>query len=195
MSQIACTMPEAKFRTVKKTRKSLRNSEFVYEARAFRGMSVKAVSAQAVKVSEPGQAAKAVAAIDASQAAEAAVSARRENKKEAGAAIVSWWPVAVAIFLTGFSPDWYAMAGQAGIWGLRAAFPLALLATHREIGLGGPLGDMLPHAALYLQIPLEGLLTKLTLDRGKSLLSATVQLVLVHLAATLVLFLLSFSGN
>jgi hypothetical protein len=54
---------------------------------------------------------------------------------------------------------------------------------------------MLPHAALYLQIPLEGLLTKLTLDRGKSLLSAAVQLILVHFVATLVLYLLSMGGN
>ncbi len=118
---------------------------------------------------------------------------KKGKRRGLGEAIASWWPVAVGIFLSGFAPEWHEMAVQGGIWALRAAFPLALFATHREIGIDDQMAAMLPDAALFLQLPLEGLLTKLTLDRGKSLKSAMAQLLLLHGVAVLVLWLITFA--
>jgi hypothetical protein len=120
--------------------------------------------------------------------------AAKANRKP-GEAVAAWWPLAVGMFLSGFAPEWYATAAQAGVWALRALFPLALLATHRGIGIDGQMAAILPQAALYLQLPLDGLLTKLTLDRGRSLKAAIAQLFLVHGVAAFVLWLITFNGR
>ena len=51
---------------------------------------------------------------------------------------------------------------------------------------------MMPQIALYAQLPLEGLLTMVTLARGRSLKSAIAQLFLVHAVAGFVLWLITF---
>jgi hypothetical protein len=171
MSHIAGTMPEARFRTTKKRVQPIRSTQ----------------SSQRVQVS-----------VEVSAQAEPAIqenAVAKPGKRTRAEAIASWWPVAVAIFLSGFVAEWHAMAAQAGIWALRLTFPLTLLAAHREIGMDSQMAAILPQAALYLQLPLEGLLTKLTLDRGRSLKSAIAQLFLVHGAAALVLWLLTFSSK
>jgi hypothetical protein len=117
----------------------------------------------------------------------------KKAQRKPGEAIASWWPVAVGMFLCGFAPEWHAMAVQIGVWAERFAFPLTMLATHRAIGIDSHMTSTLPQAALYLQLPLEGLLTKFTLDRGKSLKAAIMQLVLAHSIAAVVLWLVSFS--
>jgi hypothetical protein len=170
MSDIAGTMPEAKFRTTKKRVQS------VPAAQLSSRMQVSVAEAPPMPVLQENAAAK-------------------PKKRTRGEQIASWWPVAVAIFLCGFVPEWHEMAAQAGIWALRLTFPLSLLATHREIGIDAQMAAILPQAALYLQLPLEGLLTKITLDRGKSLKAAIAQLFLIHGVATLVLWLVTFGSK
>lgn len=119
----------------------------------------------------------------------------KAEKKEPGIGIASWWPVAVGLFLCGFTPEWLAMAQQAGVWAVRFVFPLTLLATHKEIGISDHWAAMMPQIALYAQLPLEGLLTKLTLSSGRSLKAAIVQLFLVHAVAGFVLWLLTFGAK
>jgi len=179
MSHIAATMPEAKYRTKKRVQ-------------AVRSIPSAQRTATAVTTMMP------VMAVQAAAVQTMPVSKDQVKKKVArkpGAAIAAWWPVAVGIFLSGFAPEWYAMATQAGIWALRLTFPLALLATHREIGIDDQFATILPHAAIYLQLPLEGLLTKLTLDSGKSLKAAIAQSFMVHGVCMLVLWLLSMGGH
>jgi hypothetical protein len=127
--------------------------------------------------------------------ADAAVKTEKAKKdqRKPGEAIASWWPVAVGMFLCGFAPEWHAMALQIGVWAERFAFPLTLLAAHR--GIDSHMVGTLPQAALYLQLPLEGLLTKLTLDRGKNLKAAIMQLLLLHGIAAVVLWLISLSAK
>lgn len=164
MSQIATTMPEARYRSTKKrvqAASSLRNSEFSHE----------------LKTLQPEQAAE----------------ERKSEGKKSSFKITSLWPFAVGIFLTGFAPEWHAMALQAGVWATRFTFPLALLATHREIGIDAQVAPVLQQLALYAQLPLDGLLTMFTLARGKSLNSAVGQLLLVHGVCTFVLWLVSMA--
>jgi hypothetical protein len=165
MSQVASTMPEAKFRSTKKREKpvaSIRSSEFAHE----------------VKAAKPAkQAAKAVA---------------KKREEESSFKIASLWPIAVGILLAGFAPEWQVMATQAGIWPLRLAFPFALLATHREIGIDAQMAVVLPQIALYAQLPIDGLMMVVAMARSKSLKTAIEQLVLVHLVCAFVLWLLTY---
>ena len=166
MSQIAATMPEAKFRSTKKrvqTGSSLRTSEFKHEL-------------QALKAKKPKADAKA-------------------EVKKSSINFAAFWPVAVGLFLAGFAPEWHAMAAQAGIWAMRFAFPLSLLATHREIGIDSQMATVLPQFSLYAQLPLDGILTMLTLARGRSLKAAVVQLFLVHGVCAFVLWLLTYLAS
>lgn len=116
----------------------------------------------------------------------------KSKAKKPGEAVAAWWPVAVGIFLCGFVPEWHQDVVAMGVWAERLLFPLTLLAQHREIGISEHMASTLPKIALYLQLPLEGLLTKLTLDRGKGLKAAAMQLVLLHGLCALVLWLLTF---
>jgi len=115
--------------------------------------------------------------------------------KKSSFSLASFWPVAAGVLLAGFAPEWHAMAVQAGIWAQRMTFPLSLLAAHREIGIDDRMAVLLPNAALYAQLPLDGLLAMLTLARGRSLKSVFVQLALVHALCAFVLWLIFITGS
>ena len=174
MSQIAQTMPEPRLQRTKKRMQPVRSTPPSHRTQ------VSASAAQTI-ATKP----------------EATVKTEKAKKaqRKPGEAIASWWPVAVGMFLCGFAPEWHAMAVQIGVWAERFAFPLTMLAAHRAIGIDSHMVGTLPQAALYLQLPLEGLLTKLILDRGKSLKAAIMQLLLVHGIAAIVLGLISFSAK
>jgi hypothetical protein len=76
-------------------------------------------------------------------------------------------------------------------WGMRFLFPYVLLPGQPELGLGDELTRTLPRLMLYLQFPIEGLLTKINLSRGVRLSGALSQLVFLHAIGALVLFLVS----
>jgi hypothetical protein len=164
MNHISGTMPEARYRTTKK--------------------KVQAAG------SPPVQRAQAVLVPEAEKPA--AAKPRAKTKQKPGAALASWWPVGVGIFLCGFVPQWHALAMQMGVWAERLLFPLALLAQHREIGISEQMATVAPQIALYLQLPLDGLLTKLTLDRGRGLMAALMQLVMLHGLCAFVLWLVTY---
>ena len=173
MNQTAGTMPEARLRTTKK--------------------KVQTAGVPPTRPAEQPQPKAAVSGpvmVDASIAVKPA--AKPKTKQKPGAALAAWWPVGVGIFLCGFVTDWHTMAQHAGVWPERLLFPLTLLAQHREIGIDAQMATVMPQWALYLQLPLEGLLTKLTLDRGKGLKAAIVQLVFIHAVSAFVLWLLTY---
>lgn len=175
MSQTVYTMPEAKFRSIKKRAsgsRDLRKSEFAHE------MKVLQLQPQPVKAKVADT-----------------LPAKAEAKKKTRLNLVSFWPVAVGLFLAGFAPEWQAMATQAGPWILRFAFPFSLLAMRHDLGLDAQMSVMLPQFALFAQLPLDGVLAMLTLARGKSLKAVAVQLFLVHAVCAFVLWLLSMNAN
>jgi len=186
MNPIAYTMPEAKFRTVKKREnRKLQVVPAFAERQLFSGNP----SLPANHIGGPAPATKRAA-----RKLHAAASKSEKKVRGSFFAPASWWPVAVGLFLSGFAPEWQAMAAQGGIWAMRAFFPLTLLAAHSEIGMDSYFAAHAPQLALYLQLPLEGLLTKLSLDRGMGLKSAVAQLALVHGICVLVLWLLSMQA-
>jgi hypothetical protein len=79
-------------------------------------------------------------------------------------------------------------------WGMRAVFPFVQIFGLQEIGMSDELTRTLPQLMLYLQFPLEGLLTKFTLGRGVTVVGAAMQLLFLHFVAALVLSLVAI-GN
>jgi hypothetical protein len=186
------TMPEAKFRTVKKREtdmRSIRTSEFAAELRQREPLASPATAqAQAAPPVADSQEPAAVAVV----AAKAESKPEKKSKKEekAGFSFVYLWPVAVGLFLSGFAPEWQAIATQAGIWVLRFTFPFALLAAHRDIGIHPQMVTVLPQMAVYAQLPIDGVLLMLSLLRSKSLMTAIIHVTAIHALCTFVLWLI-----
>ena len=103
----------------------------------------------------------------------------------------AWWPVFAGVLLAVFAPDLRNLALQWEPWGMRLIFPYVLLPGQREVGLSEELTRTMPQLMLYLQFPLEGLLTRLTFRRGIGLAGALGQLIFLHAIGALVLFLVS----
>jgi hypothetical protein len=78
-------------------------------------------------------------------------------------------------------------------WGMRLLFPYVLLAGKSEMGLSAELTRTLPQMMLWLQFPLEGLLTRLSLGRGVQITGALGQILFLRLVGALVLYLISGS--
>ena len=205
-------MPEAKFRTVKKRETDLRSnrtSEFAAELRErepyAKVASVKAAALQAEQVAEVEQAATTTAGPDVKVQAKVAVAAvikpeekseekpRKKAKKEekGGFGLVSFWPLGVGVFLSGFAPEWFAIATQAGMGVLRFTFPFALLATHQEIGLNAHMVTVLPGVAVMAQLPIDGALLMLSMLRSKSLMTAIMHVTAIHAVCAFVLWLVA----
>ncbi len=172
-------MPDPRLRTTKKRVQPVRSNA------AATGPNPAAASAAAGLAEGHAPAQVAVVGTPAKKASKPA--------RKLSQAIASWWPFAVAIFLTGFAQEWHSMAVAGGVWYERVFFPLSLLAGQREIGLSSQPASNLPQMAILLQLPLEGLWTKFALDRGTSLKMVVAQLIGLHAVCVLVLWLITFA--
>jgi hypothetical protein len=196
-------MPEAKFRTVKKRETDLRSnrtSEFAAELREREPRVPPSAPTKAAEVNSVTVAQQAAPAL-AQPAAKAAVApaakaeampekkAKKDEKRRFG--LISFWPIAVGLFLSGFGPEWFAIATQAGLGVLRFTFPFALLATHREIGINAHMVTVLPEAAVFAQLPIDGALLMLSMLRSKSLMTAILHVTAIHAVCAFVLWLVS----
>ncbi len=104
---------------------------------------------------------------------------------------VSWSPVAVGVALGLLSPYLRSLLVPYEPWGMRAVFPFVQFIGLPQIGMSDELTRTLPQLMLYLQFPLEGLLTKASLTRGLRLSTAVAQLVFLHFIAALVLWIVA----
>ena len=122
-------------------------------------------------------------------------SAREHRELEEGSepspGWVRWWPFAVGVALSCVAPQLRAWLGVWEPWGMRLVFPYVLLCGSHEMGLSDEMTRMLPQLMLFLQFPLEGLLTRLTLRRGVGVAGAMAQLVLIHGLGAVVLTLIA----
>ena len=104
---------------------------------------------------------------------------------------LSWWPVATGLLLGSLAPQLNSMLASYEPWGPRIVFPFVQFVGLHEIGMSAELTRTLPQLMLYLQFPLEGLLTKNSLNRGYKISSALGQLVFLHAVCVIVLWLVS----
>lgn len=104
------------------------------------------------------------------------------------------WPVVFGVVLAIVAPRLRDMLADYEPWGMRLVFPFVLLSGRRELGLGDELSKNLPQLMLYLQFPLEGLLTMWSLGRRLAFSTCLAQLAFLHAIAAFVLWLLSQPG-
>jgi hypothetical protein len=116
---------------------------------------------------------------------------QRNMRTPAPTGLAIWWPVLVGVALGFFAPQIRDLVEPYDPWGMRAVFPFVQFFGLREIGMSEELTRTLPQLMLYLQFPLEGLLTKFTLGRGVHAINALAQLVFLHVVAALVLWIVA----
>jgi len=181
-------MPEAKFRSTKKTRtpaSAIPISEFSHEVKAFQATAEKPQK-KARSESKPE------AKTEVKAVAQTMAKAAGKEKKEFKLSIISFWPVAVGIFLAGFAGEWHGMAEQIGVWGMRFTFPFSVIAQQKHLlNLSDHMASVLPTYAIYAQLPIDGLLLTLTHASTRSLKTAVLQVTLVHAICAFVLWLIT----
>lgn len=115
---------------------------------------------------------------------------RRKNRRHRS--IQDWteyWPIAVGIVLSVFTPQLRLLIEPYRPWGEWIVFPFAALINRPEMNLKGDLAYTLPLTFMHLQFPIEGLLARLGL-RGRVTLPRCLGLVLLlHGCALLELWL------
>jgi len=117
---------------------------------------------------------------------------RKQNPSPRG--LTSWWPVFVGLALGAAGPQLRTLLEPYAPWGMRAVFPFVEFAGLREIGMSDELTRTLPQLLLFLQFPLEGLLTRGSLGRGCKLSTALGQLFFLHAVAALVLWIVALGS-
>ena len=108
---------------------------------------------------------------------------------------LSWWPVAAGVVLGCLSPLLSSLLAAYEPWGPRIVFPFVQFVGLHEIGMSAELTRTLPQLMLYLQFPLEGLLTKNSLSRGVKITTALGHLIFLHAVCVMVLWLVSLGGG
>ena len=100
------------------------------------------------------------------------------------------WPLLVGLALAVIAPKLRDVLDGFNPWVERLVFPYVLLAERPEFGLNWEFSGNLPRLILYLEFPLEGLLTMMNL-RGRVHMGLAIgQLIAIHLVGAFGLFLL-----
>jgi len=120
-------------------------------------------------------------------------SGKRKSPRPSG--LMAWWPLAAGIALDLVIPQLSAQLEPYQPWGMRAVFPFAQIVGMRELGFSEQLTQSLPQLMLYLQFPLEGLLTGFSLSRGTKLGAALGQLIFLHALCLFVMWLVAQKGQ
>lgn len=102
-----------------------------------------------------------------------------------------WLPIMAGVALGCVAPRLKSMLVPLAPWIMRTVFPYVELSGRREFGISEELSRQLPQLMLYLQFPLEGLLTCGLLRRGGGKIKAFGQIIFLHAAGVLALWLLS----
>jgi hypothetical protein len=100
------------------------------------------------------------------------------------------WPLLIGLALAVIAPKLRDILEGFNPWIERLVFPYVLLAARPEFGLNWKFAGNLPKLILYLQFPLEGLLTMVNLRRRLHTGLAIGQLTFIHLVGAFGLFLL-----
>jgi hypothetical protein len=116
-----------------------------------------------------------------------AAAGRRGKQAPHPKGLAAWWPLIAGVALDFVVPQITAHLAPYEPWGTRAVFPLSQIFALRELGFSNELTQALPQLMLYLQFPLEALLTGFRLRRGSKPGAAIGQLVFLHALCLLVM--------
>jgi hypothetical protein len=109
--------------------------------------------------------------------------------------LVSFWPVALGLLLGFYAASLYALVAARAPEAMTAVFPLHVLALRPEICISRAFARTVPHAMIYLQFPIEGLLIRIALWRRVTVSGVCGQVVSLHLFVVAHLWLASGALN
>jgi len=101
------------------------------------------------------------------------------------------WPLAGGLILGFLAPMIQSELIFAPRWLMWLVFPFVMLSGRRDLGLPEALTILLPTAILYLQFPLEGLLTYFSLTRHAPVAVALAPAFFIHAGGFFILLMLS----
>lgn len=102
------------------------------------------------------------------------------------------WPLAGGLILALVAPMIQSELMFAPRWLMWLVFPFVMLTGRRDLGLPEALFTTLPIVILYLQFPLEGLLTFFSLSRRAPVAVALAPAFFIHASGFFILIMLSF---
>jgi hypothetical protein len=115
----------------------------------------------------------------------------KEKKEPPPRGFSAWWPFFASLVLAFLAPHIQEWIGSVDSLGMRIVFPFVLISGRHEFGMSEELTTQLPQLMLYLQFPLEGLLTAFSRSRGLKWPGCIGQILFLHFIGFFVLFLLS----
>ena len=115
---------------------------------------------------------------------------RVEHREKLAQRLVSYWPVAAGLLLSGLAPWIMGFAASFGPWAMTLIFPFVMVARRPEVS-AGHFSYVLPTLVLYAQFPIEGLFARLVLKRGVKPVAVAGQVCLFHLLGILELVMLT----
>lgn len=116
---------------------------------------------------------------------------RRERVNKSLTEWAAYWPVALGILVSCFTPQLREFVEQYRPWGLWISFPMVALALRPEVYLGSKMAALLPTFLMYAQFPLEGLLAKVALKGNVTPYGVAMQVVYFHALCLMELWLVS----
>jgi hypothetical protein len=116
---------------------------------------------------------------------------RRERVRKSLSEWAAYWPMALGILLSCFTPQLREFLEQYRPWGMWIGFPMVSLALRPEVYLGSKMAALLPTALMYAQFPLEGLLAKVALKGTVTPYGVAMQVLYFHGLCVMELWLVS----
>ncbi|MGA2216609.1 MAG: hypothetical protein ABSG51_00885 [Terracidiphilus sp.] len=101
------------------------------------------------------------------------------------------WPLVGGLILAFVAPMIQSDLMFAPRWLMWLVFPFVMLTGRRDLGIPEPFTILLPTAILYLQFPLEGLLTFFSLTRRAPVAVALAPAFFIHAGGFFILIMLS----
>lgn len=116
---------------------------------------------------------------------------RRDRLNKSMAEWATYWPMALGILVSCFTPQLREFVEQYRPWGLWISFPMVALAIRPEVYFGSKMAALLPTALMYAQFPIEGWLAKVALKGNVTPYGVAMQVLYFHGLCIMELWLVS----
>jgi hypothetical protein len=101
------------------------------------------------------------------------------------------WPLAGGLLLAGLAPVLQSELLYVPHWVMWLVFPFVVLTGRRDLGLNGEFTNIVPLVILYIQFPVEGLFTFLSLSRRAPVAVALAPAFFLHISGFFILLMLN----
>lgn len=116
---------------------------------------------------------------------------RKSRRYESASTWLEYWPFAVGIAISCFTPQMHDLVQAFKPWGMWILFPFSSIANRPEVSTGNQIINNMPLFFMYAQFPIEGLMARFALRKHVTVLRVVGQVLFLHLFALVELWLIS----